>query len=171
MTTIRAVPKTYAGVRFRSTLEADWAYNLDHFGIVWQYEPEAVQLPSGTYYRPDFYLPDIETWLEVKGPHDERIGKAIELSLSDDSRMVVVGRAPVRGFLAFEVPGKPFEKGDIYSHLPFLRCKNCQRWQFFRQGRSFCRACPTSFADVDPRSCIWPGETMGPTCRAFLRAP
>lgn len=77
---IRAVPKTYSGVLFRSTLEADWAATLDHYGIVWQYEPEAVQLPSGTYYRPDFYLPELTTWLEVKGWHNERLDKAQELA-------------------------------------------------------------------------------------------
>ncbi len=79
---IAAVPQTYAGVRFRSTLEADWAATLDSVGIRWQYEPEAVALPSGALYRPDFYLPDCATWLEVKGPHDERLDKTRELASS-----------------------------------------------------------------------------------------
>ena len=57
---------------FRSTLEADWAATLDSLSIGWQYEPEGVQLPSGELHRPDFYLPGIATWLEVKGPHGER---------------------------------------------------------------------------------------------------
>lgn len=70
----------YRNVTFRSTLEADWAYNLDRYGISWEYEPEAFQLPSGDYYRPDFYLPHLTTWLEVKGPHNERIGKVRELA-------------------------------------------------------------------------------------------
>lgn len=78
-TGIRAVPQTYRGVRFRSTLEADWAATLDSLDIAWEYEPEAVQLPSGEFYRPDFYLPECTTWLEVKGPHDERIDKVREL--------------------------------------------------------------------------------------------
>ncbi|MDP9144408.1 MAG: hypothetical protein M3N43_06890 [Actinomycetota bacterium] len=77
---IRAVPKRYAQTLFRSTLEADWAATLDHLAIAWEYEPEAVQLPSGDYYRPDFYLPEMATWLEVKGPHDERIDKTRELA-------------------------------------------------------------------------------------------
>lgn len=80
MNQIKAVPRTYAGVRFRSTLEADWAYNLDRLGITWEYEPEAVQLPSGDFYRPDFYLPQCTTWLEVKGPHDDRLEKTRELA-------------------------------------------------------------------------------------------
>lgn len=76
---IQAVPRTYRGVRFRSTLEADWAATLDAFSIAWQYEPEAVQLPSGDLYRPDFYLPQCTTWLEVKGPHNDRLSKTREL--------------------------------------------------------------------------------------------
>lgn len=79
MNTIRAVPRTYRNVKFRSTLEADWAATLDALGIAWQYEPEAVQLPSGVLYRPDFYLPECTTWLEVKGPHNDRIEKTHEL--------------------------------------------------------------------------------------------
>lgn len=76
---IKAVPRSYRGVRFRSTLEADWASNLDKLGIAWEYEPEAIQLPGGDLYRPDFYLPDCTTWLEVKGPHDERLDKTMQL--------------------------------------------------------------------------------------------
>jgi len=77
--TIKAVPTTYAGTRFQSTLEADWAATLDNLNIQWQYEPEAVQLPNGLRYRPDFYLPELTTWLEVKGPHNDRLDKAEEL--------------------------------------------------------------------------------------------
>lgn len=78
-TSIRAVPCYYRGTKFASTLEADWAATLDALSIAWQYEPEAVELPSGEWYRPDFYLPDCATWLEVKGAHDERLHKAMEL--------------------------------------------------------------------------------------------
>jgi len=80
MTSLRPVPMTYRGVRFRSTLEADWAATLDQLGITWQYEPEAVQLPSGALYRPDFYLPEITTWFEVKGPGVPGAEKATELA-------------------------------------------------------------------------------------------
>ncbi|MFJ8469584.1 PDDEXK family nuclease [Streptomyces swartbergensis] len=53
-----AVPTTYVGTRFRSRLEADWAVTLDGLGILWEYEPELIVLPSGTHYVPDFWLPD-----------------------------------------------------------------------------------------------------------------
>ncbi|MDH3039022.1 hypothetical protein [Streptomyces sp. TRM75561] len=74
-----AVPTTYAGTRFRSRLEADWAITLDGLGILWEYEPELIVLPSGTQYLPDFWLPEVGTWLEVKGPNTPRREKATEL--------------------------------------------------------------------------------------------
>lgn len=76
---IKAVPLSYKGIKFRSSLEADWAATFDAVGIYWNYEPMALQLPSGQFYLPDFFLPTLHTWAEVKGPHWERIDKAIEL--------------------------------------------------------------------------------------------
>lgn len=77
--TIEAVPSWYAGITFRSKLEADWAATLDQWGIRWEYEPETISLPSGVNYIPDFWLPELGTWLEVKGTGVPRIEKAIEL--------------------------------------------------------------------------------------------
>lgn len=79
---IRAIATDYSGITFISTLEADWAKNLDACGIRWTYEPEGVKLPSGTNYRPDLYLQGITTWLEVKGPHDQRIDKPHGLAVA-----------------------------------------------------------------------------------------
>lgn len=49
--TIKAHPTTYAGVEFRSRLEATWAAFFDICGIWWQYEP--IDLDGWT---PDFGL-------------------------------------------------------------------------------------------------------------------
>ncbi|MFI6496851.1 hypothetical protein [Nonomuraea typhae] len=76
---IQAVPLTYKGIKFRSSLEADWAATFDELDIYWQYEPMGLLLPSGQRYLPDFFLPSINTWAEVKGPHWERFDKAVEL--------------------------------------------------------------------------------------------
>ena len=77
--TIEARPSWYGGITFRSKLEADWAATLDANGIRWNYEPETITLPSGAVYIPDFWLPELGTWLEVKGTGVPRIEKAIEL--------------------------------------------------------------------------------------------
>ncbi|MDQ0368980.1 hypothetical protein [Catenuloplanes indicus] len=40
---------------------------FDHLGIEWRYEPEGYRLSNGVKYLPDFYLPELDTWVEVKG--------------------------------------------------------------------------------------------------------
>lgn len=78
--TIQAIPTEYHGVKFRSRLEARWAVFFDSLGVPWQYEPEAFTWPAGLpmdswrndltlggNYCPDFWLPSISTWFEVKG--------------------------------------------------------------------------------------------------------
>lgn len=62
---ILPIPTEYAGVKFRSRLEARWAVYLDLVGIEWQYEKEGYQLPSG-WYVPDFWLPRHKKWMAIK---------------------------------------------------------------------------------------------------------
>ena len=69
--TIRAIETVYNGYRFRSRLEARWAVFMDSLGVRYEYEPQGFDL-GGTCYLPDFWLPDLESWLEIKGPEIER---------------------------------------------------------------------------------------------------
>lgn len=55
----------YAGVRFRSRVEAAWAGFFDDQGIAWEYEPERL-VGNGYEYRPDFRIGDAAIWVEVK---------------------------------------------------------------------------------------------------------
>lgn len=57
----------YSGYAFASTVEARWALFLDRLGIAYEYEYEGFNLGGG--YRPDFWLPDLRMWAEVKGDH------------------------------------------------------------------------------------------------------
>jgi hypothetical protein len=63
---LRAIPTRYKDILFRSKLEADWAISLDHLGIFWEYEREG-RYWGDVFYAPDFWLPEPEQWLEVKG--------------------------------------------------------------------------------------------------------
>lgn len=64
---INAIETEYAGHRFRSRLEARWAVFFDKLGIRWLYEPQGYTVPNGAKYLPDFWLPDSQLWVEVKG--------------------------------------------------------------------------------------------------------
>lgn len=75
--TIKALETRYAGCRFRSRLEARWAVFLNELGIAWEYEPQGFEVTrrisnpwneDDTFrYLPDFWLPDLGIWFEVKG--------------------------------------------------------------------------------------------------------
>ncbi len=55
----------YNGVSFRSSWEAKFAQRLDDLKIIWQYEL-MLEIPSGIYF-PDFYLNEINSYIEIKG--------------------------------------------------------------------------------------------------------
>lgn len=63
---IRAIETRYAGCRFRSRIEARWAVLLTRLDIRWEYEPQGFAM-GGVSYLPDFYLPDVSKYLEIKG--------------------------------------------------------------------------------------------------------
>jgi len=64
------------GQYFRSSWEANVARWLDFTGVRWEYEAktfEFSQIKRGTrFYTPDFYLPEEERFIEVKGWWDEK---------------------------------------------------------------------------------------------------
>lgn len=63
---IKPIETHYNGYKFRSRLEARWAVFFDVLGIKYEYEPEGFDV-DGIKYLPDFYLPDADRWVEIKG--------------------------------------------------------------------------------------------------------
>ena len=63
--TIPAIPTIYQGIRFRSRLEARWAVFLNALNLTYLYEAEGWDL-DGEWYLPDFYIPNLNLWLEIK---------------------------------------------------------------------------------------------------------
>lgn len=63
---IKAIRTQYKGYSFRSRLEARWAVFFDAIGIQYQYEPEGFDLGDLGWYLPDFYLPEVDAWIEIK---------------------------------------------------------------------------------------------------------
>lgn len=62
---IKAIPTFYNGIKFRSRLEARWAFFFDQCKVKWNYEIEGYNF-NGHNYLPDFYLPETELYVEVK---------------------------------------------------------------------------------------------------------
>jgi len=66
MSDIKPIETHWNGYRFRSRLEARWAVFFDAAGIAFEYEPEGFELGALGRYLPDFFLPEIGTYFEVK---------------------------------------------------------------------------------------------------------
>lgn len=56
----------YKNIWFHSSWEIAYAKYLDKLGIKWQYEAKTFDL-GNTTYTPDFYLPETNKYIEIKG--------------------------------------------------------------------------------------------------------
>lgn len=54
-------------IKMRSSWEIKYAEYLTENNILWQYEPKQFKLSSGKRYWPDFYLPQLNEYNEIKG--------------------------------------------------------------------------------------------------------
>ncbi len=70
MSTITAIETYFDGNRFRSRVEARTAAYFKTLGIRYEYEKEGYKL-HGHCYLPDFWLPDLGIFYEVKGQSPE----------------------------------------------------------------------------------------------------
>ncbi|MFI9465708.1 hypothetical protein [Streptomyces xiamenensis] len=155
---IDSIETHYGGVDFRFQAGADWASTLDDLGVAWEYEPQAITLPSGAVYIPDFWLPELGTWIEVKGHGIPRIEKAHELAATRACRcegdctcqwpggeLVVIGRAATE---CYDRTHRAWCRG---GHLNWdghprpswlLRCPECDKTGWVaRTVPLLCRAC------------------------------
>lgn len=80
-TSIKAKETIYNGYRFRSRLEARWAVFFDTLGIRYEYEWQDYVV-GGKRYLPDFWLPEQQCFVEIKGqdPKDSEIEKIGDLA-------------------------------------------------------------------------------------------
>lgn len=65
--------------RFRSTWEVVFARYLDSQGLEWAYESHTWLLSDGTAYTPDFWVPSLNIYFEVKGWMRERSARKLKL--------------------------------------------------------------------------------------------
>lgn len=68
---IPAITTVWKGIKYRSRTEARWAVFFQELNITARYEEERFKLSNGINYLPDFYLPELDVYLEVKPDSDE----------------------------------------------------------------------------------------------------
>jgi hypothetical protein len=92
------------GRLFRSRTEARWAVAFTEARIDWHYELEGFHLPHGLYL-PDFWLPQVNMWAEVKGQAFtlEELHKAHDLAnQTQRSVLLLVGPPANAAYYAIE---------------------------------------------------------------------
>ena len=139
---IKAIETLYNGVLFRSRLEARYAKLLDSYNIKWAYEVEGYEY-NNIRYLPDFYLPDTNILLEVKGPSipgiekPTNLRKLIESGINADldwwnpEVLILVGDAMGEVTIA-----------GSSERAPLSKCRKCKKYFFLGESHSFqCRLC------------------------------
>lgn len=120
MEKIKPIETEYNGYRFRSRLEARWAVFFDALNIKYEYEPEGFELQNGEKYLPDFYLPDLKYYAEVKG-YNEHLIKDLEkvITFVDEAKTAVI--------ILSNIPYKKNAKGLYWFPIAYYTARRCFR--------------------------------------------
>lgn len=140
MNHIKPIQTVYKGYRFRSRLEARWAVFFDAMKIEWEYEPEGFVLSDGTRYLPDFWLPQVNMWAEVKADSfsEGEIRKCRLLATGTGySCLMLNGMPDARNFWACE-PHNPYYRDEFDPDLWFMDYVLTGRDYWLSEGRFYC---------------------------------
>lgn len=152
----RVIETVYQGCRFRSRLEARWAVFFDALAVPWEYEREGFDLGLGpkfgrAWYLPDFWLPEQQCWIEIKGdqPSELETAKAEALALATNFPVYVFfGSLPRPDSISHETDSafliEPFDFED----------GECVAWDYSHYwGKCPCGRVGIEFQDHDERIC------------------
>jgi len=140
MNTLSAIETRYNGIVFRSRMEARWAVFMDELNIPYQYEPEAFRIGK-VNYLPDFFLPHMDSFLEIKNPVMAENGreKAKELAMASKKKVFLICSPP-------RVPSFGDECAEVFERIgdecggdhPYFwcECPRCFRCELQFDGRA-----------------------------------
>ncbi len=104
MNGIKAIETLYGGYKFRSRLEARWAVFMDALNVPYEYEIEGFTFDDGSRYLPDFWLPKLGIWLEIKptAPTDEEMRLFHLLTKGTGKNGVIIAGSPQLPVINYE---------------------------------------------------------------------
>lgn len=159
---IKPIETYYNGYRFRSRLEARWAVFWDALSVKYEYETEGFENYLGEKYLPDFYLNDLNIYVEVK-PRDA-------FSIEFDDHNVIFEEKNAK-YLRFTkdiadgqsamwfVFGDPCDAIQCYSLEKFNKISNHTNYMF---GNGLCSPMVASLAGEDVKCCC-DGKEVDPS--------
>lgn len=145
---IRAIETEFDGVMYRSRLEAQTALFLKKLHLKYLYEPHVIDLGDGVNYVPDFYLPDIDTYIEVKGGHNERLDKWEKFVELREKELIE------KHGDAFSFNGRNIlikETGIDNKNINIIFCSSCEKKSFldFVNDLYICPSCNKHYSDEE----------------------
>lgn len=147
-------PTMYKGVQMRSKLESRVALVLDKMNLKWKYEPKLFLLSSGIYYKPDFYLYELKTWVEAKGIIDKNNYDISETFVKDNNtELLLISDIESVYFSLVNYGGCDKEDDfgvDVDKDVYIGECSDCGSYFFCSNiGSYHCRKCGVHNGDHD----------------------
>ena len=130
----------YNGIEYRSKLESKTAQALDNIGIEYVYEPDGYKLTNGMWYRPDFWLPKANQFIECKGVMQVTDSAKIAGLVEDTSHPVLVISYDNAMMVMRFWNDKRNDVVTYSRNLALGRCLSCGEKFFFAHEDTY--ACP-----------------------------
>lgn len=161
---ITPIETFWSGIHYRSRVEARWAVFFERMDIEQQYELEGFHLGDGALYLPDFYLPRVSMWAEVK---------PFEFTPEQLRKCELLVRGTGRGCLLLDGPpdfraydGLTLDAGDITRTEYLLDIYAHGRRYYLRERRLFAAPGDLSLSDFSERF----GNAVGVARRERFKA-
>jgi hypothetical protein len=117
----------YKEIEMKSRFETKIAYFLDCLNIKWIYEPRTFMLTNGIIYCPDFFLPELNMWIEAKGVIEEHNKEISRCFVKDvHTELLMIGSNPSETFWVSSTDPAGFEDTRVYLG----KCSHCNSYFF-----------------------------------------
>lgn len=142
-----SIPTEYRGILMRSRLEANIGFLLENLYIKWEYEPRWFLLENGQTYLPDFFLPELNTWIEGKGIITEMSKEAMREFVKNRNTEIILISDVETLFFSSKKEDIPLDGDD---DIFIGKCSHCHKYFFTsNMGSYFCRHCNAHEGDHD----------------------
>lgn len=149
----------YSGYCFRSRLETRWAIFFESLKIDYLYECKKFIFPDKRTYTPDFYLPDLKMWIEIKPmqPTMEELEKVKILSqllsrISNKYRAILIyGNCEPPHMKKHRVGALAAEyyfDGSLKDSCMWVNCPYCNKIDIIERGKQL--DCPCNKSNIIP---------------------
>ncbi len=168
---VQALPTEYLGYIFRSRLEARWAVFLTALEITWQYEAEGLDI-DGTWYLPDFQLPELELLLEIKpylGEHERPNHPVFDWQKRREGSALLIGDASYDFLLLRGEPWANFDEESSHNYGYDDPYEGFTYWDdHYYWCRCNCSSVGLAYCGKSDRICIDRRVKGGSTCQELF---